>query len=292
MAQIEEDPRTDLRQSPAYTKYMASIGWQVDSIGDTAVFSKKLPLVGTLVKIQRPSLPLPLEEIDDLAQKKRAFLVKIEPNLLVDGFNPRVMGGFRKDSSPILPTKTIWIDLRLNIETLFGNLDKDSRNLVRKAEKEGVVVVESKDLKNFYQLWADNAKKKGFFLPFEKEMSSLWKAFPEKHLLIAKYHGRVAAAALLFGYEKVIYYSFAASSDQGRDVHAPYLLLWEVIKRGKSWDYERLDLEGVSDKKVGRTKSWAGFSHFKKGFGGKEVEFVGSFSKAYKWWGELLGKFV
>lgn len=292
MAEVELGPITDLRQSPGFANYMSSLGWQVDRVGGVAIFSKMVPLLGTLIKIQRPNLPLPLEEIDQLARDKKAFLVKIEPNLLLDGFNPQIMGDFRKDSSPILPTQSIWIDLTISEETLFANLDKDTRNLVRHADKSGVAVVESRNLKEFYSLWAGNAKKKGFYMSFEKELTSLWKSVPENKLLIAKYRGQTVAAALLLGSGGALYYSFAGSTDLGRSCHAPYLLMWEVIKRAKKWGYVRLDLEGIEDKKVRRTKAWSGFSHFKKGFGGREVQYAGSFSKFYSPLGKLLGRFI
>lgn len=292
MAEVEIGPITDLRQSPGFAKYMMALGWQVDRIGGVAVFSKAVPLLGTLIKIQRPNLPLPLEEIDQLARSKKAFLVKVEPNLLLDGFDPQIMGGFRKDSTPILPTRSIWIDLTISEETLFANLDKDTRNLVRRAAKDGVAVIESRNLKEFYSLWAGNAKKKGFYMSFEKELTSLWKSVPESKLLIAKYRGQIVAAALLLGFRGVLYYSFAGSTDPGRSCHAPYLLMWEVVKRAKKWGYVRLDLEGIEDTGVRRTKAWSGFSHFKKGFGGREVQYAGSFSKFYSPLGKIFGRFI
>jgi lipid II:glycine glycyltransferase (peptidoglycan interpeptide bridge formation enzyme) len=289
---LDHAPREDLRQSPGYAKYMGSIGWQVDYIGNLNIFRRRLPLIGSLIRIPRPNLPLPLEEIRSLAKGEKAFLVKIEPNLLQEGLNPRSMGGFKKDSSPILPTRTIWIDLTASEETLWGNLDKDARNLVRRAEKEGVAILESDDPKSFYELWADNARQKGFYISFEKEILSLWKSFSEKHILVAKHGGKVVAAALLLAHDGVLYYSFAASNDPGRDVHAPYQLMWETVKRGKNWGYQRIDLEGIEDPKVSRTKKWHGFSEFKRQFGGREVEYVGSFSKYYSSLGKIFGRFI
>lgn len=283
----ELGPTTDLRQSPGWAKFMASLGWSVDRIGETVLLRRSLPILGTIIRVQRPNVPLPLEEINKLSRTVGAFLVKIEPNLLADGFDLQVMGGFRKDTNPMLPRRSIWIDLSLTEETLIANFDKDARNLTRRAEKDAVAVVESREIKSFYDLWRANAKQKHFYVPFAKELDRLWKELPEKHLLVAKHHGQIVAAVLLLGYKGVLYYSFAASSDAGRAVHAPYLLMWEVIKRGKRWGYKRLDLEGVGGK-----KSWLGFSQFKRQFGGKEVEFVGSFSKAYNLWGFVLGRFV
>lgn len=289
---LESQPYGDLRQSEGFAKYMASLGWKVDRIGSLRIFRRRLPILGSLIRIPRPNLPLPLEEINELARTQGAFLIKIEPNLLLDGFSPKIMGKFRKDNSPILPTRTIWVDLTLSQDTLWGNLDKDTRNLVRRAEKDGVTVLESDDPKSFYELWAANARQKGFYISFEKEVLSLWKSFSERHILVAKHGGKIVASALLLGHRGVLYYSFAASNDQGRHFHAPYQLMWEVIKRAKAWGYQRLDLEGVNDPKVSRTKKWRGFSDFKRQFGGREVQYVGSFSRYYSTLGKLFGRFI
>src|SRR5581483_9387911 len=100
-------PARDIRQSDGYALFMRRIGWQVDRVGKLHLFRKNFPLLGAFIRIPRPRLPLPLEEIDSLARSQGAFMVKVEPNFLIDGFNHQVMGGFRKDSSPILPTRTI-----------------------------------------------------------------------------------------------------------------------------------------------------------------------------------------
>jgi lipid II:glycine glycyltransferase (peptidoglycan interpeptide bridge formation enzyme) len=283
---------SDIRQSPDFAKFMGKIGWEEVNIGPVRAFIRKTPLLGAVIRIPRPNLPLPLEEIDQLARERRALLVKIEPNFLLNGFNPQVMGKLRKDRSPILPTRTIWIDLTKSLEHLQASFDKDTRNLARRAEKEGVVVFESNDLKSFYELWEDTARRKGFYIPFQKEMEAVWQSFSGRHLLSAKLGGKIVAAVMLFGYKEAIYYYFAASSEAGRKVYAPYLLMWAVIKRAKDWGYKRLDLEGISDPAVKHTHSWAGFSHFKKGFGGQEVHYVGSFSKYYSPLGKIIGRFL
>lgn len=292
MVKVEHGQLTDIRQSDGFARFMKEIGWSTDTIGSLRVFSKKIFLFGTVIRIPRPSLPLPLEEIDQLARDKQALLVKIEPNLLTDGFNPRIMGEFRKDQNPILPTRTIWVDLTKPPDRIFASFDKDTRNLIRRAEKERVGVFESKDLGSFYQLWEKTAKKKGFFIPFESEMKALWKSFPKRHLLIATHQGRPIAAALLFGHGEAMYYYFAASNELGRKYYAAYKLMWESITRSKKLGYTRLDLEGIEDPTIGRTKSWSGFTRFKKGFGGQEIRFAGSFSKYYSPFGKLIGRFL
>jgi lipid II:glycine glycyltransferase (peptidoglycan interpeptide bridge formation enzyme) len=283
---------TDLRQSPSYAKFMESIGWGVVEIGSVILYIKKLTLFGVIVRIPRANLPLPLEEIDQLARKKRVMLVKIEPNLVVNNDDAPTIRGFHKDSFSILPTKTVWIDLTRETEKSLSTASTRSRRHLRQAQRAGVVIIESDDWQSFYKLWSDNAKKKGFFDPYKKELSILWREFHEKFLLTALYDGKVVGGVLLLGYKEAVYYMLAMSTDEGRAIHAPYLLMWEAINRSKRRGYKRLDLEGVSDPEGKEVKDWAGFSHFKKGFGGREVRYAGSFSKSYSLMGKLLRGFI
>ncbi|OGY21282.1 MAG: hypothetical protein A2113_00110 [Candidatus Woykebacteria bacterium GWA1_44_8] len=83
-------------------------------------------------------------------------------------------------------------------------------------------------------------------------------------------------------------YYHAASLPIHRDVMAPYLLLWEAIKFLKKKGCYTFDLEGIYDPRIPTTKRWKGFTLFKKGFGGRKVEYLGSFTKYYKLWAQAL----
>jgi lipid II:glycine glycyltransferase (peptidoglycan interpeptide bridge formation enzyme) len=60
------------------------------------------------------------------------------------------------------------------------------------------------------------------------------------------------------------------------------LLVWGAIKLGKKMNCLRLDFEGIADERFPMTKKWEGFSRFKRGFGGNEVKYIGSFKKFNK----------
>lgn len=294
MAKVVEETGqiTDLRQSPSYARYMERIGWEVAQIGAVFTYAKRFPVLGYIIRIPRANLPLPLEEIDQLSHSKQAMIVKIEPNLIQSDGKAFKIGQFQKDNNPILPTRTIWIDLTKEVEKLMSASSVRARRHLRQANKLGIKVGESKEWKSFYELWEANAKTKGFFEPFEKELGIMWEEFREKYLLTATYEDRIVGGILLLGYKEAVYYVLAMSTEEGRQVHAPYLLLWEAIKRSKKWGYARLDLEGISDPEGKLVKSWMGFSHFKKGFGGQEIQYAGSFSKSYSILGKLLGRFL
>ena len=90
------------------------------------------------------------------------------------------------------------------------------------------------------------------------------------------------AGAFNLIHDRISYGCYAASSTKGREFHAPYLLIWEIIKKGKDSKLRALDLEGIYDPRYHKlTKSWQGFTVFKRKFGGKEKEYPPPLVKYY-----------
>ncbi len=223
-------------------------------------------------------------------------MVKVEPDLLTD--NPKAeevidkfkKHGFHQDSWTLNPSKTIQVDLTKSEDDLLKSFDKDTRYNIRLAGRKGVVVKQSDDFNEFKNLYFATAKRKGFW-PAKKELETLWQVFSKENsaaILTAYFDGEPIASALLIFADGMGQYQHAASMDQHRDVMAPYLLLWESIKFLKKRGCKILDLEGLYDSRYKSTNNWKGFSLFKKGFGGKEIEYIGSFVKYPKFWSKLL----
>jgi len=57
-----------------------------------------------------------------------------------------------------------------------------------------------------------------------------------------------------------------------------YLVVWELMQEAKKRGCKTWDWEGIYDERW-PNKGWKGFTHFKKSFGGYEVEFPGSFTR-------------
>lgn len=88
--------------------------------------------------------------------KVKAFLVKIEPNVLK--YDKKIKHkllkmGFVKDKSPMLPTKTIWLDLRKSQERLLREMHYKTRYNIKKHQQKVKIIkgskVNNKQLKKF-----------------------------------------------------------------------------------------------------------------------------------------------
>ncbi len=274
----------DVRQSKFWQVYLEKLGWKTVPLNSQKAYVRKIPF-GAIIKIPRFDPPVPFAQIDKIAKEEGAFFVKLEPNRGLDDkslVEKLKSNGFTTEKWSLQPTKTIAIDLSQDEENLLMNMEKDTRYSVRKAYREGVAVEKSKDIDKFLSLHKETSKRQHFWTS-KKDSKALWESLPEENraLLFAKKDGKVLAGSFLIFYDRIAYYYEAASSTYRRDLLAPYLVVWEGLKLAKAKGCNKFDFEGILDKRISATKNWKGFTHFKKGFGGEEVTYLGSFIKFY-----------
>ena len=258
----------DLRQSDSYADYIKSLGWKVIKTSDGVnVFIKKLPVIGSLVKIQRPRT-INLKEIEEIAKRERALFIKIEPEVSLE------LEDFKKDNWPLLPTKTIRIDLSNN------SVDKDTRYCIKKAEENGLITEESFDVEQFYEILKASMKIGKWEIPIKINVTNLFRAFNNAKIIFAKKDGEIVSGAMLIFHENIAHFMYAGNNILGRKYFGAYKVLWECIKISKLKGCKFLDLEGVYDERYPKlNKKWVGFTKFKEGFGGTNIYYPGSFIK-------------
>ncbi len=288
----------DLRQSPNYAKYMRSLGWIVEN----GFFIKKLWFT-SIIKAQHFT-HLDLEKI----KKYHPFLIKLEPNV---NFKFQILNfKFRKDNWPLIPSKTIILDL----EKI--SLSKEIRYEIRKSEKNNLKIEESKSQESFYKMLQETMKLGHWEIPIKKEVINLWKSFQSNNSVLlfchpdecqdlstclsnpshsretlkqvqgdtwqAQHDTVPVAGCLLVWHEDTAHYMYAALTKEGRKMGAAYFTLWEAIKFCQKKKLKFLDLEGICDERYpDSTKNWKGFTAFKLQWGGKIVEYPGSFTKYF-----------
>lgn len=287
---------------------MRKIGWMVKKIDNCQIFIRQFPLIGSFIKIQRLSFPIPLKKIEKLTQRHRAFKIIIEPRKTEKLRNEEIEKlrnfGYQKSNSPYLPTRTIQIDLRKSEKEIFKNFSEAKRRGVKKAIKNGVIIKPSKDIKSFIRIKSSQFLFLGFLI--KKDINALWQTFSPKNAVLLRARSKyrpsreiplmisfrrcsnnnfLAGILLLFHYQTAHYW-LAASTKRGNRLFAPSFLVWEALKLAKKRGAKIFDFEGIYDPRFHQaTKSWQGLTRFKKGFGGKETEYPGCFVKQH------LGRF-
>jgi len=98
-------------------------------------------------------------------------------------------------------------------------------------------------------------------------------------LFIAELEEKVIAANIVVICGNRATYLHGATDNNERSLMAPHLLQWEQIEYAKSLGCVKYDFWGIVNEHTldKRGESWEGFTRFKKGFGGYEVNYVGYF---------------
>lgn len=261
----------DIRQTPQYARYLKSIGWIVETKGGVNYFIKKFPLIGSVIKVQRPEI-LRYKDIKILSDKYRSFQLIVEPKTQLDA-KYLVSTGFKLSKSPYLPTKTLQTDLSNSMNRFIESMKRDAKQAIKKTED--LEVEEIKNLEEFVKSWGKAVGWKRH-IPSLAELTALKKSFGNNSIFLSEQEGNTGAIFLTG--DKIGYYWQAFSSKAGRKNLAQYKIVWEGIRWAKSRGARLFDFEGIYDERF-PNKKWLGFTHFKKSFGGYEVEYPGTFVK-------------
>ena len=178
-----------------------------------------------------------------------------------------------RPASPIQPNATRIIDLRPDEETLWGDLRKKWRQYVNKARTAGITVTDAEGdaLPEFYRIYRETADRAGFLIRTEQAYRDVWEAFRpagNARLLFARRPDGVAVATLfLVKCGPRVVEPYGGMTADGGDSRANYLLKWEAIRSSREQGATSYDLWGLAT---------GGIAHFKTGFGGREVQYIGA----------------
>jgi lipid II:glycine glycyltransferase (peptidoglycan interpeptide bridge formation enzyme) len=292
------DPGSYLQLSP-WARVKAVNGWRSARIADESG-----PVVGAQVLVRRPA-PLPwgfayaprgpvanawdadaIVRFTETARRRlrrrvgRVSHLRIDPEVERDG--PHDANGALRDAlrragwrtgSPIQPEATRIIDLTADEAALWSDLRKKWRQYVNRARTLGYRVVDADGdrLPEFYEIYRETAQRAGFLIRTEQAYRDVWEAYRphgRARLLFAQdSEGAPQAALFLVRAGPRVVEPYGGMTAEGAESRANYLLKWEAIRTSREQGATSYDLWGLAS---------AGIAHFKTGFGGREVRYVGA----------------
>ena len=214
------------------------------------------------------------------ARLGRVSHVRIDPEVERDGpLDPDgslrgILAGTGWRPAPaIQPPSTRLIDLRAGEDALWGDLRKKWRQYINKARSNGVTVVElpGDPVGPFYTIYRETAERAGFLIRVEQAYRDVWEAYRptgDARILFAVDAAGVPQAALFLVRNGArVVEPYGGMTGAGADLRANYLLKWEAIRGALAAGAATYDLWGLAH---------PGIAHFKTGFGGREVRFIGA----------------
>lgn len=229
-------------------------------------------------KFEPASFSALLQSIVDLAKKNSALFIRMSPLLAEDTH----LRQFLKQKGFVnAPTHNqdaencLLLPLDMSLDDIFKNFRKTTRNLIRRAEKEEVLIkktTKQSDFLVFLQLYNETARREKF-VPHQgiENEFELFKKIDSVVLFIGYHKGVPQAASLIVFYGKQAVYHHSGSIKSGVPVN--YLLQWEAIKEAKRRGCKYYNFWGVSPLNNSR-HPWRGLTTFKEGFGGERMNFL------------------
>jgi len=223
-----------------------------------------------------------VEKLRTIGMKYRAIYIQVEPNIKKADLST-LPTGIKPSHHALFTPYTFILNLTPSEETLLAGFHSKTRYNIKLAQKHNVKVQEDNSKEAFAQylrLTQETTARQGFYAHSPHYAQTMWDTLAPQamaKLFTATYNGEVLAAWIIFCSDQTIYYPYGASSRNHREVMAPTLLLWEIVRWGKQHGYTAFDLWGAMGPNPDTHDPWYGFHRFKEGFAPELVEFLGSF---------------
>jgi len=311
-------PDFELMQSYEWGRFKEALGWKAvrlaverngHLIAGAQMLVKPLPLGLTSIAYV-PRGPLLhweyeatvqslLAAIHAAARRHRAIALKIEPPA---HYSPQIEEqlrtyGFRRSDFNNQPQCSMLIDLTPTPDDILARMHKTTRYNIRYSGRHGVTVCtgDAADLDTFYHLLESTARQAGFPIRSREYYRREWETLAPAgylELFLALYEGKVLAVRMpaRFGSHAATLHS--GSSGLHKKLKPNELLMWESLRWAKSQGCTTYDVWGIPDEigahlyqeqplpEVQKGGLW-GVYHFKRGFGGEVVYYVGAYDFVY-----------
>jgi lipid II:glycine glycyltransferase (peptidoglycan interpeptide bridge formation enzyme) len=241
-----------------------------------------------------------LHELRTHGQKIKADFIRFEPTGQTTAENLRMMGALQTDE--VQPANTLVVDLSMSEDELRSGLASGHRNPINGTARRGIVVKQSdsaQELKSFTAMLDDTARRAGVHFYPPEYYEKLIETIPEvARLYMAYVDNNPIAGALFYDFGQTRYYAHAgAFQELNRQYNASVSLVWQSMMDAKGLGFKRFDLWGVAPTDDPH-HPWAGISRFKRGFGGRPVDYLGTWDlplkpmkyRAYRIYRKLAGR--
>lgn len=283
-------PSYHFLQSPAWQRFQQQLGrrvytdqgpdWHYQAIVETGTGNRRLYCPFGPQGASATARQTALQALVQLGQHIGADFVRIGP-ITADNNDWLQANGWRPVTYlQLQPEHTRIIDLTLPPEQLIAQMSQPVRNCYRNYHKKEVCVHQSQtpaDIEFFLELIHQVAQRTGMRPHpdsyFRTQAAQLLPS-GDARLLYAIKQDQLLAAALFYITPQQWIYAHAAASmtAEHRKLNASTALLAEAIMAAQQAGAQTMDLYGIAPDTAPANHPWAGFTKFKRSFGGHDVD--------------------
>lgn len=236
--------------------------------------------------------------IDQVAQRRRAISVMVEPNTPLGLTGTFRHAGMVVGPKHVQPERTVMVPL-LDDEPLLMQMHQKTRYNVRLARRRGVEIRQMdptpESVASFYDLMQDTSRRNEFGIHSRDYYRDFLQLLGDDGILLGAWsEGKLAAALIGAVFGDLAIYMYGASSTRHRAHGAAFALQFEAMTWGREKGCTHYDLWGIPAEtpqstqtdgfdKIAGTKGddWRGLYRFKTGFGGEIVSYPPTMEKRY-----------
>lgn len=232
----------------------------------------------------RPSAQPVLQDFAYEAKKQGFTCIRMEPSFPVDiSYLKYTTRGVANSQ----PRYTLVLDLNKSEDEIFEMMHQKTRYNIRLATKKGVVIKKEKNADIFFRLNSQTMERDRF----KGHTNKYYEQFiSQKNVeqFIAYYEGAPITSILCIGFGDTFTYVHGASSNEHRNIMAPYIMQWHAILHAKKQGFFHYDFWGIAPlSKTGsvcfnnlcwnKKHKLSGVTRFKVGFGGRQESYPQAF---------------
>jgi lipid II:glycine glycyltransferase (peptidoglycan interpeptide bridge formation enzyme) len=227
--------------------------------------------------------------LDQLKQKfPSAVFVRVEPQEKLNGLE-----NLAKKTVNIQPGITMVVDIKKTDDEILAAMHPKTRYNIKIAQRHGVDVQSELVVTPRYGLYVQEAIQaivdtqvrqnyRGHPFEYYKKLIDFFalnNAKSDLKVIIYKalYQKKLIASGIMVDFGKTRMYLYGGSTDEDKNLMAPYLMHWQAMQDARNLGLEFYDLCGSEVASGGER----GFTRFKKGFGGRVVEYAGAYDVIY-----------
>ena len=290
-------------QTPEWEEFKLKTGYEKSwRVFDILVLQRKIPLLGSMLytpmathdQTKLATQKIFLDQIRKITKESKAVFYRLESGEEAESDISPAKSGYIKAFEEMQPEHSLILDISKSEEEILAQMKSKGRYNIKVAEKHGVKIVDG-TVEDFYKLYEATARRQkisyrnlAYFqnlidILSKKDYVKVFSGYVENEGPSTSPRasgGAPLASAIVVFYGNLAIYLYGGSSDEMRNVMAPYKLHFEIIREAKKRGCKEYDLFGIAPSDDEK-HPWAGVSRFKRQFGGREISMLGSWDLVF-----------
>lgn len=277
-------------QTHEWAEFKKTQGFKILRLGEIFIHKRSLPLGQNFLYLPEVDTddinPAQLDQLKKITHEQKSIFSRVEfINPFSENSHKLIQSmKFAPAFEQVQPKWRQIVDLTPTEDEILVGMKSKGRYNIRVAERYRVEVKTGEaNLEAFHNLYSETVRREkisGRSLEYFRNMVDKFKGSDYLEIYTASYQNIPLSSAIIGFCGGIASYLYGGSSREHKEVMAPYLMHWQVMRDAKGRGCREYDLIGRSA--PDKEDKWSGVTRFKEQFGGKAVEVLGSYDYVNK----------